>query len=321
MRAERNGWQALDFAICLSDEAVRFYEMELPPHMEGDEWREAAHWELDARLMAEGLDADAYAMAYRRQGEASVLLAAAEHQYLEGIQAGFASQGIALRGMVALAPDDGSDEALLAAHGLELLPAQRMFLPAIAAALAALSDEPVLSLRLWGEMIPRRHFRYRRLAALCCAVTFLILFAAAFFDTRAYFEAKRDCEREEQALALLQRDEKMMRMTAKLQQEIQQRDAKAARLVEGAMPWYSVMVHLGRPELQTEGVWLKSIALRQDKKIEIRGAALSYGALSSFLQSFEADRDFFPQGPILEESAEETGAEKPGIAFRISLGI
>lgn len=112
-----------------------------------------------------------------------------------------------------------------------------------------------------------------------------------------------------------------MRMTAKLQQEIQQRDAKAARLVEGAMPWYSVMVHLGRPELQTEGVWLKSIALRQDKKIEIRGAALSYGALSSFLQSFEADRDFFPQGPILEESAEETGAEKPGIAFRISLGI
>lgn len=321
MRAERDGWQALDFAICLSDEVVRFYEMELPPHMEGDEWREAAHWELDARLMAEGLDADAYAMAYRRQGEASVLLAAAEHQYLEGIQAGFASQGIALRGMVALAPDDGSDEALLAAHGLELLPAQRMFLPAIAAALAALSDEPVLSLRLWGEMIPRRHFRYRRLAALCCAVTFLILFAAAFFDTRAYFEAKRDCEREEQALALLQRDEKTMRMTAKLQQEIQQRDAKAAHLVGGAMPWYSVMVHLGWPELQTEGVWLKSVALRQDKKIEIRGAALSYGALSSFLQSFEADRDFFPQGPILEESAEETGAEKPGIAFRISLGI
>ena len=85
MRAERDGWQALDFAICLSDEVVRFYEMELPPHMEGDEWREAAHWELDARLMAEGLDADAYAMAYRRQGEASVLLAAAEHQYLEGI--------------------------------------------------------------------------------------------------------------------------------------------------------------------------------------------------------------------------------------------
>lgn len=80
MRAKREGWQALDFAVCLPDEVVRFYEMELPPHMEGDEWREAAHWELDARLMAEGLDADAYAMAYRRQGEVSVMLAAAEHQ-------------------------------------------------------------------------------------------------------------------------------------------------------------------------------------------------------------------------------------------------
>ena len=87
------------------------------------------------------------------------------------------------------------------------------------------------------------------------------------------------------------------------------------------MPWYSVMVHLGRPELQTEGVWLKSVALRQDKKIEIRGAALSYGALSLFLQSFEADRAFFPQGPVLEASEEGKDAEKNSIAFRISVGI
>lgn len=84
-----------------------------------------------------------------------------------------------------------------------------------------------------------------------------------------------------------------MKMTARLQQKIQQRDTKAACLMENAMPWYSVMVHLGRPELQTKGVWLKSIALRSDKKVEIRGEALSFSALSTFLQSFEADRDFF----------------------------
>ena len=62
-----------------------------------------------------------------------------------------------------------------------------------------------------------------------------------------------------------------------------------------AVPWYSVMVHLGRPELQTEGVWLRSILLRSDKKVELCGAALSYAALSAFLQSFEADR----AGPCL----------------------
>lgn len=112
-----------------------------------------------------------------------------------------------------------------------------------------------------------------------------------------------------------------MKMTARLQQKIQQRDTKAARLMENAMPWYSVMVHLGRPELQTKGVWLKSIALRSDKKVEIRGEALSFSALSTFLQSFEADRDFFPQGPVLEESVEHAGTERPDIAFCISLSI
>lgn len=323
MRAEREGWQALGFAVCLPDDAVRFYEMELPPHMEPDEWREAAHWELDARLMAEGLDADAYAMACRLKGAGSVLLAAAERQHLTNLQEDFGAQGLALRG-VAVFADDGSGEALLTARGMELLPAQRLFLPAVAAALAVLDDEPVLGLRLQGEKLPVRRFRYRRLAAICCAVTFLVLFAAAFFDARAYFEAKRDCEREEQALALLQHDEKTMKMTAHLQQEIQKRDGKAARLTESAMPWYSVMVHLGRPELQSEGVWLKSVALRSDKsgkKVELCGAAVSYGALSSFLQSFESDRDFFPQGAVLEESAESAEKEQSGIVFRISLGI
>lgn len=99
------------------------------------------------------------------------------------------------------------------------------------------------------------------------------------------------------------------------------RDAKAAAVMGDAVPWYSVMVHLGRPELQTEGVWLRSILLRSDKKVELCGAALSYAALSVFLQSFEADRAFFPQGPVLEASEEGKDAEKNRIAFRISIGI
>lgn len=321
MRAEREGWRAVEFTVCLSIEEVRFYEMELPPHMEPEEWHEAAYWELDARLMAEGLDADAYVMACRPQSISAVLLAAAERQYLERLREELDAQGIFLCGIAAFAPDGGNGEAILTGRGIDLLPAQRIFLPAIAAALAVLDEEPTLGLRLQGETMPHRRFRYRRMAAVCCAMTFLVLFVAAFFDARAYFEAERDYKRAEQEIALLQRDERVMKMTARLQQKIQQRDTKAACLMENAMPWYSVMVHLGRPELQTKGVWLKSIALRSDKKVEIRGEALSFSVLSTFLQSFEADRDFFPQGPVLEESAEHAGTERPDIAFCISLSI
>lgn len=319
MRAQREGWYELDFAVCLPAEQVRFYETELPPNMEAAEWREAAHWELDARLTDEGLEADAYAMACQREGVGRVVLAAAERDFLARLAEDFREQGLSLRGIAALPP--GTAASMTASwdgQGLALTEAQRAFMPAIAAAKSVLQED---GLRLWGGAVQGRRLRCRRLAALCCIVTFLVLLAASFFDMRAYLEAKRDYQHEEQAFLLLQREEKSMQLTGRLQQKIRARDAKAAAVMGAAVPWYSVMVHLGRPELQTEGVWLRSILLRSDKKVELCGAALSYAALSSFLQSFEADRAFFPQGPVLEASEEGKDAEKNSIAFRISVGI
>lgn len=316
MRAQREGWHELDFAACLPAEQVRFYETELPPHMEAAEWREAAHWELDARLTDEGLEADAYAMVCRREGAGRVVLAAAEREMLARLAEEFREQGLSLRGIAALPPGTASSMAAsLDGQGLVLSEAQRAFVPAIVAAQSVLSED---GLRLWGSAVQGRRLRCRRLAALCCTVTFFVLFATAFFDMRAYLEAKRDYQQEEQAFLVLQREEKVMHLTGRLQQKIRARDAKAVAVIEDAVPWYSVMVHLGRPELQTEGVWLRSILLRSDKKVELCGAAFSYAALSAFLQSFEADRAFFPQGPVLEESAE---GEQEGITFRISIGI
>nr|WP_304149744.1 PilN domain-containing protein [Mitsuokella multacida] len=319
MRAQREGWHELDFAACLPAAQVRFYETELPPHMEASEWREAAHWELDAHLTDEGLEADAYAMACRREGAGRVVLAAAEREMLARLAEDFREQGLSLRGIAALPPGTASSMAAsLDGQGLALSEAQRAFVPAIAAAQSVLRED---GLQLWGSAVQGRRLRCRRLAALCCTVTFFVLFATAFFDMRAYLEAKRDYQHEEKAFLVLQREEKIMQLTGRLQQKIRARDAKAAAVMGDAVPWYSVMVHLGRPELQTEGVWLRSILLRSDKKVELCGAALSYAALSVFLQSFEADRAFFPQGPVLEASEEGKDAEKNRIAFRISIGI
>ena len=91
-------------------------------------------------------------MACRPQSISAVLLAAAERQYLERLREELDAQGIFLCGIAAFAPDGGDGEAILTGRGIDLLPAQRIFLPAIAAAKSVL-DEEEDGLRLWGSAI------------------------------------------------------------------------------------------------------------------------------------------------------------------------
>lgn len=334
MRAVREGWQELPFALCLTSEEILLYKTELPPNLTEREDQEAAHWELDARLTEAGLDADAYDMGVRRCGEPlpagqedasdqlsesmdahTYWLAAVPRDMLQACQDDFAEQELSLRGFAVLAPLGEVQQ------GTDVMPAGQsvpaLYLPALCAALSLMDGESSLGFLLSGRPLPVRRCRYRRLAALTLLVTLTVLSVWSFFDARAYFQARSDFRQQKQETALLHHDQKIMQMTKKLQERVSQRDQRVAMLMEKSLPWYSVMVHLGRPELQTEGVWLQDILLRQDRKIEISGRAMSYAALSTFLQSFEQDRDFFTQGPVLEESS----AEEKAIHFRMSISL
>ncbi len=338
MRAMREGWQELPFALCLASEDILLYKTELPPHLTEREEQEAARWELDARLTESGFDADAYAMAVRRcagnsaeragdfqdgperaAGQDAVdeaaghtyWLAAAPLAELKSWQDDFAGQGLSLRGFAALAPLGQSEQE----QGTQSVPA--LYLPAFCAAAALFHGKSALGFLISGRQLPARRCRYRRLAALTLLVTLTVLSVWSFLDARAYFQAQADFRQQKQETALLHRDQKIMQMTKHLQERVSERDQRVAMLMETSLPWYSVMVHLGKPELQTEGVWLQEILLRQDRKIEISGMAMSYAALSTFLQSFEQDRAFFTQGPMLEESS----AEEKAIRFRMSVSL
>lgn len=367
MRAVREGWQELPFALCLTGEELLLYKTELPPNLTSREEREAAHWELDARLTEAGLDADAYVMAVRRAPENSnsnsnpaaaggepdgagpydesvghsYWLAAAPTAKIKAMQEDFAEQELSLRGFAVLAPlgpavqmgqsgekqqngqgDRAAQSGLTGQAQMsgnagqhESVPA--LYLPALCAALALVRGEAALGFLLAGRQLSLRRCRYKRLAVLTLLVTLTALSVWSFFDARAYFQARADFRQQKQETALMHRDQKVMQMTKALQTKVNQRDQRIAMLMEKSLPWYSVMVHLGRPELQTDGVWLQDILLRRDKKIEISGLAMSYAALSAFLQSFEQDRDFFTQGPVLEESS----AEGKDIRFRMSVSL
>ena len=62
--------------------------------------------------------------------------------------------------------------------------------------------------------------------------------------------------------------------------------------------------------------------MQDGQNIVLKGRAVSYGALSDFVQRFERDTEFFPQGPVLDQSEmqQEAGARQE-ICFRMMLQL
>jgi hypothetical protein len=204
MRAVREGWQELPFALCLTSEEILLYKTELPPNLTEREEQEAAHWELDARLTEAGLDADAYDMAVRRCGEPlpavqedasdpsaesmdahTYWLAAVPRDRLQACQDDFAEQELSLRGFAVLAPLGTVQQGTDVTPAGQSVPA--LYLPALCAALSLVNGESSLGFLLSGRPLPVRRCRYRRLAALTLLVTLTVLSVWSFFRCARLF--------------------------------------------------------------------------------------------------------------------------------------
>ena len=113
-----------------------------------------------------------------------------------------------------------------------------------------------------------------------------------------------------------------MKILERIQQETAGKEKKLRDLSARNIPWYSVLVHLGARTVN--GVWLERLELEGRDKLRIEGRAVSYEAVADFVKMFEADRDFFPQVPVLESSREENKQDPEqagGISFQMCVPL
>lgn len=144
------------------------------------------------------------------------------------------------------------------------------------------------------------------------------------WDGWTLYQARAQAEARQQELAHLLPAKQQMETLEKRRSGLEQKERRLQLLTQAGFPWYGLLVHLGA--MTVEGVWLEGIEQRDEHRLEIEGRAVSYEAIADFVQAFERDKDFFPDGPVLESSGSSAAGDKKQkgdgtVGFRMALHL
>ncbi len=130
----------------------------------------------------------------------------------------------------------------------------------------------------------------------------VLLFWSGVFAYGAWrlYSLDKIIQQQDHQLADLSSDRKHMQAVERILQKIDEKNQRLVELSQKAVPCYSILAHLGMHTV--EGVSLEGVSTEDGEWLQLKGQAVSYDALASFLQELEKDIEFFPDGPILHSS-------------------
>ena len=121
-----------------------------------------------------------------------------------------------------------------------------------------------------------------------------------------YRQVKSELEHERSQLSLLESDRRKEEFIAKELAELKVMNQKISTLTEESFPWRGLLVHFGTIKIQ--GVWLRELHALEDRTIEVKGEAVTYEAVSSYVRALENDSDVF-KTVNLKNSEMKTGEQ------------
>ena len=144
---------------------------------------------------------------------------------------------------------------------------------------------------LQEQTVDLEGWNYRGITAAIVLVTFLIMAVIGAIDFWEYRQVKSDLEYEQNQLKLLEPDRHKEEFIEKDLAELKDRNQIIATLSENTFPWRGLLIHFGTVKIQ--GVWLKEIHSLSDKSVEIKGEAVNYEVVGSYVRALENDSDVF----------------------------
>ena len=67
------------------------------------------------------------------------------------------------------------------------------------------------------------------------------------------------------------------------------------------------------------GAWIEGLELEGEDSLILSGRAVDFSSLAQFMRAFEQDKEFFPDGPVLDSSEVQENGQ--GVSFRLHLKL
>ena len=327
MHCARNGWSMDDLTLCFIGDNL-FTETTQLPEMEQVELEDTIHWEVEEKEFFG--DEEFHTLHVKIEGkEGNFWLAAMGERNLKAWELPW--EGMCAPLLSAMPPLENTlhiEEGRISFAGKKLVPGKGIprgemdpgSLPAVYGAMLAVGLlPPEKALRFPTRSLPDGwNWKRLSLAAACCSL--LVMGVISGYDLWNLYEAGQAKEALQQERLLLAREEKTKNLLEQSIRETELRDKRLEALSRESFPWYSLLVHFG--SMTVEGVYIKDISLSERDTLQVEGEAVTFDALADFLKGFESDKNFFPQGPILQNSSvPERGTAGASVHFSLQLHI
>lgn len=181
--------------------------------------------------------------------------------------------------------------------------------------LAPVPTPPATCTLLERTAADAERYSYPRIAGALLALTFLVLLLLTGGELYNLHNINVENEQVRSELALKSPELKKMKLLEQVTRDTAQKEQILTQLTAENIPWYAMLVHLGT--LTVDGVRLERLDLTNKNYLRLDGYAATYEALAEFLARFEQDKDFFPHGPLLQN----TTTEDAGLRFSVSLEL
>lgn len=272
MEIARKGWQEIPLLFVVPENEQLSYALNLPPGLTESQQQEAAYWEMDDKLLAQGLSVENFTCVYHTEdgGEGRCTITGVRQGYLQEIEEAFAQEELQLADII---PASGG----------------MVYLNSRQREMAGFKRRPGAGLAV------------RRILAgwfVFWLVMGMIVLCVDFF----HYQLASDLAAKQQSeLAGLASEQQEMQTLVAEAGAIDDREKKIQALNRPGISWYSLLVHLGANT--TQGVSLTGINVRNDgQQLYLEGQAVDYDCLAEFIEQCEADKAFFTHGVMLQES-------------------
>ena len=325
----RKGWSDVRVVYAVDEGDVETIETSLPITTSADETERMAHFEAARQLHS---DPTSFFSALMQASDGGQAVSVLEKERAKALARAFDAAGIALWGIAApeasfhllcevrslswdgcrLPIADDLLESDGAFHGWD-----ESFSYALYGAILMVKALPAS-----GRVFPLQHIElsgwaYGRAALAVAAIWLVVLVGLSAVDAYGWYAARREAEQSAAELALLYGDTQRMEDARAETAWMDAQEQALRRLTDERSPAAAVLVHLGTRN--ADGVCLDDIVLQQGKPVELKGRAVTFDALSSYVQGFERDRAFFPDGPLLLDSTRPDGDEAGAVVFSMEL--